>query len=152
MTTIETTIDLNASPEEVWVTLMDFDAYPEWNPFVTEISGRPLEGERLQVRIEPPEGRAMTFKPRVTEMVPGQRLEWLGKLVVPGLFDGRHTFSVEEISPGHTRLHHSESFSGVLVGYLLDEPATRKGFEGMNEALRERVERTATSRSVGQAA
>lgn len=153
MKTIETTIEIGAAPEAVWTALVDFESYPKWNPFVTRIEGRPLEGARLTVRIEPPESRGMTFKPRVQVMEPGERLQWLGKLLVPGLFDGRHEFRLEEIEPGRTRLVHRESFSGLLVGVLLDEDATRRGFEAMNEALRTRVESgAAASDSVEQVA
>lgn len=143
MMTIETTIELTASPEEVWVELMDFESYSEWNPFIPSIEGRPLEGNRLRVRIDPPEGRGMTFKPRVTALIPGERLEWLGRLLVPGLFDGRHEFRLEEVAPGRTRFVQRESFSGLLVGVLLDADAIREGFEAMNEALRVRIEGSA---------
>ncbi|MBX0347850.1 MULTISPECIES: SRPBCC domain-containing protein [Haloarcula] len=143
MRTIETTIDVDATPADVWATLTDFESYPEWNPFVTAIEGTPTAGDRLDIRIEPPEGRGRGFKPRVTAADPGERLAWLGRLGVPGLFDGRHEFRLEELDDGRTRLHHSESFSGLLVGLLLDEANIRAGFEAMNEALRARVEGTA---------
>ncbi|MCR1341946.1 SRPBCC domain-containing protein, partial [Acidithiobacillus ferrooxidans] len=29
---IETGIEITASPEHVWSILMDFPAYPQWNP------------------------------------------------------------------------------------------------------------------------
>ncbi len=35
------------------------------------------------------------FKPRVTQAIPNQKLEWLGHLLVPGLFDGRHFLSLK---------------------------------------------------------
>lgn len=150
MTTIKTTIDIYAPAASVWETLLDFDAYPEWNPFVTRISGTPAEGERLEVRIEPPGGRAMTFTPRVTAATPGERFEWLGKLFVPGLLDGRHEFRLEPLGEDRTRLHHSESFSGLLVGLFLDVDATRRGFRMMNEALKARTERTGNDPYVGE--
>jgi uncharacterized protein YndB with AHSA1/START domain len=58
-------IEINAPAERVWEVLTDFASYPKWNPFITRISGEPTTGERLEVRIEPPGGRAMTFKPTV---------------------------------------------------------------------------------------
>lgn len=148
MKTIETTIDIQAPPRAVWETLLDFDSYPEWNPFVTEAVGTPAVGERLRIRIDPPAGRAMTFKPRVTEVVPGEHLAWLGRLLVPGLFDGRHEFLLTPDGDDRTRLTHRESFSGLLVGVLLDEDDIRAGFEAMNEALRERVEQETPQRRV----
>ena len=43
---IVTQMDIAASPERVWSILMDFPAYPQWNPFIrcvarihTEITG-----------------------------------------------------------------------------------------------------------------
>jgi hypothetical protein len=56
----------------VWEVLSDFDAYPEWNPFIRRISGSPHEGEKLEVRIEPPGSRGMKFKPTVLEATPGR--------------------------------------------------------------------------------
>ena len=140
MKTIETVVDIHAEPDDVWAVLTDTASYPEWNPFVTEMDGTLAEGERLRIRIEPPEGRAMNFKPRVTTFEPEQRLEWLGRLVVPGLFDGRHEFVLDSQHHNHTRVTHREHFSGLLVRFFLDEDDIRAGFEAMNEALRARVE------------
>ena len=39
-TQIRTEIDIAAEPEQVWDVLQNFDAYPEWNPFIPEIPGR----------------------------------------------------------------------------------------------------------------
>jgi hypothetical protein len=150
MKTIETTIDIHAPASAVWATLVDFDAYPEWNSFVTRISGTPTEGERLEVRLDPPGSREMTFKPRVTAATPNEHLEWLGRLFVPGLLDGRHEFRLEALGENRTRLHHGESFSGLLVGLVLDVGGTRRGFEAMNEALKIRAETTGNDPYVGE--
>ncbi|MHB8211958.1 MAG: SRPBCC family protein [Acidithiobacillus sp.] len=32
MRQVETEIEIAASPERIWSILMDFSAYPEWNP------------------------------------------------------------------------------------------------------------------------
>ena len=39
MPSISTKVRIHASPRRVWDVLMDFEKYPEWNPFVIEISG-----------------------------------------------------------------------------------------------------------------
>jgi hypothetical protein len=137
---IRTEIDIEAPPEEVWPHLVGLAAYPDWNPFITSASGSAEEGQKLSLRMEPPGGRAMTFRPRVTAVSRGLHFEWLGHLVVPGLFDGRHRFDLVPTDSG-TRFLHSESFRGLLVRPLrrmLDGP-TRDGFQEMNEALRRRV-------------
>jgi hypothetical protein len=84
----------------------------------------------------------MTFRPTITVVEEGKRLEWLGRLVLPGVFDGRHSFLLEDLGDGLTRLTQAEEFSGVLVpltGTILER--TQAGFEAMNQALRLRAER-----------
>ena len=113
-----------------------------WNPFITSLSGVFEVGERLAVRIAPVGGRPMTFKPRVTVVEPGRRLEWLGTMGIPGLFDGRHSFTLTPVEDGSTRLIQAEDFSGVLIpftGKLLSR--TKAGFEAMNAALLARLEK-----------
>lgn len=139
MKTVTTVIDIPATRERVWATLVDTAAYPAWNPFITKLSGELAAGERLEVRIAPPGGRAMTFKPRVTRVEAGRRLEWLGTLGIKGVFDGRHTFTLESLGDQGTRLTQSEDFSGMLVPFTGNVLArTRAGFEAMNDGLRRR--------------
>lgn len=137
---VETFEEIDAPPEVVWEVLLEFDSYPEWNPFVKSIEGIPIEGERLEVRIEPPESRATTFKPEVVAAEENRRLAWLGRLVVPFAFDGYHEFHLEPIDDRRTRLLQRETFRGALVPMLLDEDRIRRGFEAMNRAVKERAE------------
>jgi hypothetical protein len=139
--TIERSVEINCPPDRVWAVLTDFPAHPDWNPFIQEISGNVRVGERLRVHIVPPGGRGMTFKPVVTAATPNREFGWLGKLGVKGLFDGAHSFHIEELPDGRSRVTQSETFSGVLVGLLgsgLD--ATADGFDQMNQALKQRCE------------
>lgn len=140
MKNVTTVIDIPATQERVWATLVDTAAYPAWNPFITKLSGELATGQQLEVRIAPPGGRAMTFKPTVTQVEPGRRLEWLGTMGIKGIFDGRHTFTLESLGDQGTRLTQSEAFSGLLVpltGKVLAR--TRAGFEAMNDGLRQRA-------------
>ncbi len=125
----------------VWAVLTDFAAYPEWNPFIRSISGELREGAKLEVRIEPPGARATTFKPTVRAVEPSRELRWLGRLLLPGVFDGEHSLRVEPLDGGRSRFVMSERFSGLLVGLLKGTLAkTEIGFEQMNAALKARVE------------
>ncbi len=71
----------------------------------------------------------------------GGEVGWLGRLVLPGLCDADHEFHLTPSPEGHARLVQRETFRGVLVPLLTGmlEP-TRRGFEAMNTALRQRVE------------
>jgi len=59
MKELHSEIEINASVERVWDILTDFASYPQWNPFVRSISGELKVGERLEVRLEPPDSRGI---------------------------------------------------------------------------------------------
>lgn len=134
---IQTQIEINASSRVIWQILSSFEEYPEWNPFITSISGTLEEGKRLQVYID-----GMKFSPIVQKTVPNKSLMWLGNLFIPGLFDGQHIFEIEELAPNRSILHHEEKFSGLLVPFLSRQldGKTKEGFEAMNVALKRRAE------------
>ena len=142
MKELHSEVEINAPAERVWQLLTDFTSYPRWNPFIRSISGEPTTGERLEVRIEPPDGRGMTFKPTVLNAEPNRELRWLGHLLVPGLFDGEHSLAIQPLEENRVRFIQSETFRGLLVPLFsrsLDHN-TRRGFEEMNRALKERAE------------
>jgi hypothetical protein len=134
--------EIDASAESVWRILTDFSSYPQWNPFIRRISGELATGERLEVRLEPPESRGIILRPAVLNAEPNHQLRWLGHLFVPGLFDGEHSLSIQPLEENRVRFVHREAFKGLLVPLFarsLDNN-TRRGFEEMNRALQERAE------------
>ena len=137
--TISVTTHIPSPPDVVWKILTDFPTYVDWNPFITRASGDPQVGHKLSIRIVPPGGGGMTFRPRVTAVEPGQLLEWFGTLGVQGLFDGRHAFVLKPTAGG-TTLTQTETFSGLLVPLMTGVlQRTKKGFENMNNALLSRA-------------
>ena len=135
-------IDIEAPPAAVWAVLTDMHSYSEWNPFIPHLAGELREGAKLEVRIEPPGGRAMTFKPTVLGVEPERELRWRGRLLLPGIFDGEHILHVEPLDEARSRFTQAERFSGILVGLfrgMLEK--TELGFEQMNAALKARAER-----------
>jgi hypothetical protein len=142
MKTLHTQIEIDAPAERVWDTLTNTADYPTWNLFIPRITGTLASGERLEVRIAPPGGAAMTFRPTVLAVEPGRELRWLGRLLMPGLFDGEHHFEIRPLGPGRVRFVQQERFTGVLVPLFarnLDDH-TLRGFKAMNAALKARVE------------
>jgi uncharacterized membrane protein len=85
MKEIYTEIEINSSADVVWRIITDFDNFPQWNPFIKEISGIPQEGSRIQAVIKPPNSSGRTFKPIILEYKPEEKLRWLGKLWIPKL-------------------------------------------------------------------
>ena len=137
---VTSVVDIPASKEQVWTALVDTASYPRWNPFITKFAGELVVGQRLEIRIAPLGGRVMEFKPTVTQVEPGYRLEWLGTLGVRGVFDGRHSFTLQALGEHSTRLTQSEDFGGLLVPFAgATLVRTRGGFEAMNRALAKRA-------------
>jgi uncharacterized protein YndB with AHSA1/START domain len=50
---IETSIEIEAPPEQVWAILTDFAGMAAWNPFIRSVSGALATGSRLSVHIAP---------------------------------------------------------------------------------------------------
>ena len=142
MKELHSEIEIAARPERVWGILTDFASYPRWNPFIRRISGELQVGERLEVRLEPPDSRGITLRPTVLRAEPNRLLRWVGHLMVPGIFDGEHSLVIEPLEENRVRFVQHEAFKGVLVRPLarsLDK-STLRGFEEMNGALKERAE------------
>ena len=138
---IITEIPIQAKPEKVWAILTDFGNYPQWNPFIPSIKGEVKPGNRIEIRIEPPNGKGMTFTPTVLAKVENKELRWLGKLFFSGLFDGEHKFELVDNGNGTVKFIQSEKFTGVFVGLFIfldffNPEKTQKGFIEMNEKLK----------------
>jgi hypothetical protein len=135
---MRTETTMAASVEKVWTTLIDFDSYPRWNPFITKVTGDVSEGEKIEAQL-----MGMTIKPRIERLEENTELRWVGHLMVPGIFDGEHYFRIEANSDGSTRFVHGERFTGLLVpifAVLGQFKKIERAFVDMNEALKARVE------------
>ena len=145
MKAIHTEIEINAGAGRVWHILTDFTAYPAWNPFVRRIEGEPTVGQRLHVFIQPPGSKGMKFSPIVLEAVPNTELRWIGRLLLPGIFDGEHAFRIEALHANRVRFIQEEKFRGFLVPLFFRslEKGSRAGFVAMNQALKARAEQNA---------
>ncbi len=135
---IVTEVQIDAAPSKVWSVLADPQRYAEWNPFLVEMQGDLAEGATLTNTMRPQGGSEMTFRPTVLTVKRDTELRWLGRLLLPRIFDGEHYFLLEE-RDGGTRLVHGERFAGIGL-WLLDVERFRADFERMNAALKARVE------------
>ncbi len=142
MKEIMAAIDIEASAKSVWEILTDLPSYVLWNPFIHRAYGRVAEGEKLEVHLHIPGAEETTFFPTITHIIPYQEFSWLGRLYLPGLFDGEHHFVLEPHADGSVRFIQRETFSGVLAALILPQLAdpTRQGFDAMNAALKARAE------------
>jgi len=142
MRTLTTHIRIDAPREAVWDVLTDFESFHKWNPLILEAEGELAEGSRISVALEAGGKKPFRVRPRIVHLDPGRELRWLGRILIPGLFDGEHVFRLEEGDEGGVHLIHEEHFRGILVPLLWRNLDTdvRSRFDEMNRALKARVE------------
>ena len=145
MKELRTEIEIQASDQRLWQLLTDFANFPQWNPFIRQAKGEAKVGARLEILIQPSGTTGMTFKPVVLNVEPNRELRWLGRLLMPGLFDGEHIFTIETLQANRIRFTQREVFTGLLVPLFASSlnTDTRRGFEEMNQALKSRAQQTA---------
>lgn len=143
MKELSTGIEIDAPAAVVWDILMDFERYAEWNPFIKRIQGESHEGAGLEVDLLQTEGgKPMRMRPTVITCESGREFAWLGRLVIPKIFDGEHHFTIDPLGDDRVRFRQWERFAGVLLPFVggMLENKTRPAFERMNRALKERAE------------
>ena len=138
MKEVVTEIEINASPEKVWQVFSANEQWSAWNPFITKSDGAIIVGRKITNTMEMKGQKPMTFKPVVLKAEAAKELRWLGRLWLPGIFDGEHYFKLEASAKG-TRFVQGEVFRGILIG-MLNMDDVKKSFETLNEALKKRVE------------
>ncbi|MGW2339346.1 SRPBCC family protein [Streptomyces sp. NPDC001661] len=137
---LSTSIELEATPDEVWRVLTDLRAYDEWNPFIVSASGTVREDATLRLVMRDKTGDT-TFTPTVLAADAGRELRWIGR-IGPGLvFDGEHRFVIDQVGSDRVRVTQSERFSGVAVPFFRStlESNTLPQFRALNRALADRL-------------
>ncbi len=121
--------------------MADFEKFPQWNPFIVKLEGRPEVNTRLRAELKNG-NRVSVFKPKVLVAEKNKAFEWLGSLPIPGIFNGRHYFRIESLNANQVKFIHGEEFTGLLAGVILNKigEQTRAGFIAMNKALKEWAE------------
>ena len=137
--TSSTTTIVDAPREQVWRVLADFDAYPEWNPYIRRVEGRPEEGGTLDLRLEPPGGDAQDVSASVLIFRPPRKIQWQSRLLAPGLRDLEYEVIVEPVGPNRAQVFQQARHEGLLVAFV-DEEETRAGLLALSRALKARAE------------
>ena len=138
--TLEASIEIQATPQQVWAVLTDNAAYPDWNPFIISSSDKIQAGATLTNVMHDATGNT-TFTPTVLVAEPGHELRWVGRFPPGGIFTGEHTFTITQVRPGVVLLTQRENFTGVAVPFYEHwlHADTLPMFKAMNAALAHRV-------------
>lgn len=141
-TRITTEIAISATACPVWDVLTDFPRYPEWNPFIVNVRGAVQQNANVKYRFQFPPGVRIWTTAKVLRFQPQEELRWAAHFLSPALFNGEHYFVIERVSDSTVRFHHGEIFTGLLVPLALPllQFYGRRTYQGLNNALKERVE------------
>ncbi len=75
---VSVTVVVPAAPDEAWARWSDVASWPEWNPVCEEatITGPPVAGTPLDLRLRHPRGHVFITRPKVAEAIPGRAFAW----------------------------------------------------------------------------
>jgi hypothetical protein len=146
---ITTTIEIAATPEQVWTVLADLPSYPQWHPVFRAVSGQLTAGSKLTITSTiPTTGHTMTVKVKVLTAEPGTELRWESKLLGVTISERRFLLSPVE---GGTALVQAETYRGLRGMGALGGPGSARStvsvigriqgtFEAINQAIKEQAE------------
>ncbi|MFQ3243618.1 MAG: hypothetical protein ACI9SP_000236 [Arenicella sp.] len=140
--TIESRISIDVPAAVVWNNLIQLKDYTDWNPFIIRAEGKLALGEKISIDVQPVGKSPMKFTPTIIDYQEGARVAWLGKFLLSGVFDGKHSFEVREQANGGSVFIQKEEFNGLLVPLMKSaiNGGIYQGFEKMNQALKARCE------------
>jgi hypothetical protein len=143
MKELRTEIEIQATPDQVWQALTNLDNYPEWNPFIHHAIGKAKVGEKVDITFKS-SSKEMTLHCTVVKVEPNKELCWKYHVVLPILFRGEHSFTIEQIEANKVRFIDREIFNGLLVSAQADDIDThsKQGFEAMDKALKAKAEQS----------
>jgi hypothetical protein len=134
--TLQASIQIRATPRQVWAIVRDLRAYHRWNPFIISSTGDLRVGAVLTNVMHDATGNT-TFTPTVQVVAPDRELRWLGRVGPGGIFDGQHTLTIRQLGPDLVLFTQREDFTGIAVpfyeGHLRAD--TLPQFRAMNAAL-----------------
>lgn len=136
---VRTSIDIAASPDDVWAVLSDIQRWPEWTGSVASVT--PLDSEPLHVgaraRVKQP--RMPTLVWEVTELTPARSFTWVAR---PSGVVATAEHLLSPTGTGSTQVELSVTQTGPLAGLagLFGDRMGRRYVEMEAQGLKRRCE------------
>jgi hypothetical protein len=128
-------IEINAEPEKIWELLSDINRWPLW---ISNVSGASID-ENLQP------GSGFTWKSNgvqirsiIRQSEPEKHLSWTGSVF---WLHAIHTWRLEAVSQGKTRVYTAESIEGFLSRFLLPQNKLKKSLQSWLKDLKAAAEK-----------
>lgn len=144
---IRTQTVIDAPIDAVWAVLVDAERYGGWNSYHRNLRapGGFRVGEKFLMDIHRPDGRVIDdLDPMVLVLDEPNELTWGGG--IPFVWQGIHSFRLEAIEGGRTRLHHDEDFSGWATLFTFNDDTDRPMFHAAYRTVGLEVKREVEAR------
>jgi hypothetical protein len=140
---IATEVAVQASPDKIWNTLIDFAAYPEWNRFLKSVRGQAVPDAVLDVDLQY-YGKSLEKKTgRVTGLIPPKYFSWSWKHKFGAWFlAAEHVFRVKQTESGKVIFFQEMYYTGLGLKFRRREVehTVRLSLEKLNDDLKHRLE------------
>ena len=137
-----TQIEINATPEQVWNVLTDWNNLKEWSSSFIGISvNKPIKGERFVSYFKKPlTGEKIALEHICTEYEEGLKFGWSGDII--GKIKDHHIYSLEPTQSGTTIFKQEDGLHGPNSKFynLLAKHKMTAMYNKFNKELKMRVE------------
>lgn len=134
-------IIIQSTSEKVWEVLTNLNKHTEWNPLIYFAEGTIELGGKVKLSAKTG-SFDMNYNCSIVKVEPNRELQWKWHIVLPVLFRGDHTFTIEPAGDNSVRFKNVEIFKGILVSLFTKVISTdgKQGMLAMDQALKDRVE------------
>lgn len=139
---IDHVLRVAAPAERVWAVIVDFDAYPEWNPFVVACRSTLVPGDPIEMRVRLVGPVVQPQRETVFEHEPGRRFRYGLAPGALGALASSRSHEVKALGPGASEYRSHFELSGWLAPVVraLLGARLRAGFAAMSEGIQRRAE------------
>lgn len=140
-------VEINAPIETVWQVLLDFNRYPEWNPFTWRVETDLQVGSPVKLYVHLP-GRGKRLQTEfIREVTPPERLSWGMTMGADFLLRALRQQHLYPLPDGRCCYQSTDAFSGLLTPLVkaLFGRSICDGFNAMAYALKQRAEQIAAA-------
>jgi hypothetical protein len=139
---VSTTIEIAATPQNVWAVLADLADYPQWHPAYVGVTGQLAAGSTLTITsTSPTSDRNITAKVKVLTADPGTELRWVSRPL--GVTISKRVFRLSPTADG-TLLVQTGTYRGLGGGHgrAITKVTGRiqDTFVAINQAIKEQAE------------
>ena len=136
---ITTYIDIDATAEEVWSTLTDWENLGSWSSSFLSLDGEFADGGHVTVAFRVL-GLVQRYEHDLIEFVPGGQFAWSDPFLL-GMVD-HHVYRIESTGPSSVRFHQTDRAKGAAARFIggITARSMRTMYDAFNLELKAETE------------